>query len=209
MRSLVPWLYVLLFVVLLACLAGQKFSQPLTPVYDPDTPGYLIPALSQLSGDGLQQTQGRSFFYPALVLGLLKFTGNLESIVIAQHVISLLTAVVWMALWVVWCSFLPRSLTRLLLTPLIGLAAVGFYMAGAETILFGLQVRPEAVFPLAASLQILCLMIYIKARWPVSGEPDTSVALASGAAAVVFTVAAYSLKQSWGFATLLSPMMLG
>jgi len=207
--SLVPWLPALLFVVLLAWTAGQKFSQPLTPVYDPDTPGYLVPALLQLSGEGLQQTQGRSFFYPALVLGLLRLTGDLKSIVIAQHVVSLLTAVVWMATWVVWCSFLPRSWTRLLLAPLLGLAALGFYLAGAETVLFGLQIRPEAVFPLAASLQILCLMVFIKTRWPSAGEPDFFLVVASGAGAVVFTVAAYSLKQSWGFATLLSPLVLG
>jgi|GEM_PF-2275816 len=196
-------------IALLFCAAAQRFSLPLTPVLDPDSPGYLNPALSGLSGHGLQQTQGRPFLYPVLVLGLLNATGDLRSIVVAQHVASLLTAVVWMGICVVWNSFLPPGWVRRFLAPLIGLASVGFYLVGTEPILFGLQVRPEAVFPLAAALQILCLMLYIKARWPGTDKPDGPLAVAAGIGSMVFTAAAYNLKPSWGFAILLTPLVLG
>ena len=176
---------------------------------DPDSPGYLNPALSQLCGHGFQQTQGRPFLYPALVLGALDATGDLRSIVVMQHVASLLTGVAWMGICVVWSSFLPPGWVRRFLVPLIGLASVGFYLAGAETILFGLQVRPEAVFPLAAALQILCLMVFIKARWPGVDPPNAPLAIASGIGAMFFTAAAYNLKPSWGFAVLLTPLVLG
>ena len=53
------------FVVLLACAAAQRFSLPLTPIFDPDSPGYVNPAISDLSGQEFQQTQGRSFLYPS------------------------------------------------------------------------------------------------------------------------------------------------
>ncbi|MCK9589755.1 MAG: hypothetical protein M0Q93_10410, partial [Terrimicrobiaceae bacterium] len=203
------WIVAALFFLLLATAAKQKFSQPLTPIFDPDTPGYLNPALSQLSGHGLLQTQGRSFLYPVLTLGLLKTTGDLRSIVVMQHLASLLTAVVWMGIWIAWSSFLPRNWTRDFLAPLAGLAAVGLYLVSAETVLFGLQVRPEAVFPLAASLQLLCLMAFIKARWPAGSRSKPGLVLASGAGAMLFSVAAYNLKPSWGFAILLSPFVLG
>lgn len=199
---------VLVFLFILFFAAKQKFSQPLTPIFDPDTPGYLNPALSQLSGTGLLQTQGRSFLYPVLVLGLLKVTGQLESIVVMQHIASLLTAVVWMGVWMVWTSFLPRNAVRFCLSPLIGMAAAALYLWSAETVMFGLQVRPEAVFPLAASLQLLCLMLFIRVRWYGGSETKWWPALASGSGAMLFAAAAYNLKPSWGFAILLSPFVL-
>ena len=82
-------------------------------------------------------------------------------------------------------------------------------MASAETILFGLQVRPEAVFPLAAALQLLCLMVFIKARWPGTDKLNGPLAVAAGIGAMVFTAAAFNLKPSWGFAVLLTPLVLG
>ena len=203
------WAVGVALIALLACASAQRFSLPLTPVLDPDSPGYLNPALSQLSGHGFQQTQGRPLLYPALVLVVLNATGDLRSIVIAQHVASLLTAVASMGVWFVWSLFLPPGWVRRFLVPLIGLASVGFYLAGAETILFGVQVRPEAVFPLAAVLQILCLVVFIKARWPGAEKPNSLLAVASGIGAVVFTAAAYNLKPSWGFAVLLTPLVLG
>lgn len=214
MKTVLPvrifrWVIALLFILLLAFSAKQKFARPLTPIFDPDTPGYLNPALSQLSGQGLLQTQGRSFLYPVMVLALLKVTGDLRSIIVMQHVASLLTAVAWIGIWVVWSSFLPRNCTRIFFVPLIGLAAVGFYLLSAETVMFGLQVRPEAVFPLAASLQLFCLMIYIRVRWPAEGEAKTWTVISSGAGAMLFAAAAYNLKPSWGFAILLSPLVLG
>jgi len=202
-------LLALLFVLLLAYAAGQRFAQPLTPICDPDTPGYLNPALSQLSGQGLQQTHGRSFLYPVVILGLLKASGDLKSIVVAQHLASLLTAIVWMGIWVIWISFLPENWTRHVVAPLLGLAAVGFYLIGAEPILFGMQVRPEAIFPLVAGLQILCLMLFVKARWSAGGKSKDGIVLASGIGAMVFAVASLNLKPSWGFAFLLSPLVLG
>ena len=203
------WVVAAALIALLICTAEQRFSLPLTPVLDPDSPGYLHPALSQLSGHGLQQTDGRSFLYPVLVLGLLNATGDLRSIVVMQHVASLLTAVAWMGICVVWSSFLPPGWVRRFLVPLIGLASVGFYLASAETILFGLQVRPEAVFPLAAALQLLCLMVFIKARWPGTDKLNGPLAVAAGIGAMVFTAAAFNLKPSWGFAVLLTPLVLG
>ena len=197
------------FVVLLACAAAQRFSLPLTPIFDPDSPGYVNPAISDLSGQEFQQTQGRSFLYPSLVLGVLNVTGNLKSIVVMQHVASLVAGVAWMGILMVWSSLLPRGHVRSFVAPLIGLAAVGFYLTGAETIMFGLQVRPEAVFPLAGALQILCLMIFIKVRWPDNGAEKSLWILASGIGAVFFSAAACNLKPSWGFAILLTPVVLG
>lgn len=202
------WMAAIVLVLLLTYNAWQRFSLPLTPVLDPDSPGYLNPALSQLSGHGLQQTQGRSFLYPVLVLGVLNATGDLNSIVVMQHIASLLAAIAWMGIWVVWSSFLPPGWIRSVFAPFAGVISVGIYLTGAESILFGLQVRPEAVFPLAAILQILFLMLFIKGQWPGDREASFPLALAGGVGAVIFSAAACNLKPSWGFAILLTPLVL-
>jgi len=144
--------------------ALQRFSLPLTPVFDPDTPGYLSPALSVLAGGPMMQVDERAFFYPVILLAVLKATGSFSSIVIFQHIVSLACGVVLMAVWWSWMSFLPKTRFNICLAPWIGLACVAFYLWNSDTIFFGIQVRPEAVFPLFASLQIFCQMIYIQGR---------------------------------------------
>lgn len=197
------------FVIVLISAAFQRFALPLIPVFDPDTRGYLAPALSMLSGGPMIQVDERAFFYPAILLAVLKATGSFSAIVVFQHAVSLACGVVWMAVWWSWMSFLPKSRVNFLLAPWIGLAGVALYLWSSDTIFFGIQVRPEAVFPLFASLQLYCQMIYIRARWPA--EPDDANGLRAcigGAGAIVFAVMAYYLKPSWGLAVLTSPILL-
>lgn len=196
------------FALVLAYAAIQRFSLPLTPIFDPDSPGYIRPALLQLAGEGFQQTHGRAFLYPTMALGVLSVTGDLRAIVVLQHLASLLSGVAWLAAWLVWVSMLPRGFLRDDAAPVAGLACVALYLWSSETILFGPQIRPEAVFPLFAALQILCLLAYLKVRWPADREQCFPACLGWGAAAMYFAVAAANLKPSWGFAVLLSPLVL-
>jgi len=89
------------------------------------------------------------------------------------------------------------------------LQEVTFYLWSADTIFSGIQVRPEAMFPLFASLQVYCQMIYIRSRWPA--DPANACrwkVCLGGAGALLFAVMAYYLKPSWGLAVLTSPLLL-
>ena len=72
---------------------------PGIPISDPDTWGYLYPALSELAGKGFQQTHGRGIAYPLFLLGVLGFTGSFFSIVVAQHSIGILSGLLWWAVF--------------------------------------------------------------------------------------------------------------
>ena len=197
------------FALVLAWAAFQRFSLPLVPAFDPDIQGYLNPALSALAGGPFIQVEQRAFLYPAILLAVLKGTGSLAGIVVFQHLTSLACGVVWMVIWRAWVAFLPKSGVRLYVVPWIGLAGAALYLWGADTIFFGIQVRPEAVFPLFASLQVACQMLYIHARWPVQQAAEGRWGLyLSGAGALLFAAMAYNLKPSWGFAVLTSPLLL-
>ncbi len=193
----------------LSVAAFQRFSLPLTPVFDPDTPGYLSPALSVLADGPMIQVDERAFFYPVILLVVLKAAGSFSAIVIFQHIVSLACGVVLMAVWWSWMSFLPKTRSNICLAPWIGLACVAFYLWNSDTIFFGIQIRPEAVFPLFASLQIFFQMIYIRGRWPANpSDASRWKVCLGGAGALLFAVVAYSLKPSWGLAVLTSPLLL-
>src|SRR6516165_12390671 len=93
----------------LVCVLGAIFwgailrsHFPSTPLSDADTWGYLNPALSWLGGLGFQQTNGRSWLYPAILAAILKIGGDFSSITYAQHVQGLLAAVVMWQTYRLW-----------------------------------------------------------------------------------------------------------
>jgi len=56
----------------------QRFTLPLDPIADPDTWGYLSPALRKLAGAEFGHTHGRNFIYPGFLFLLLPFGGEYE-----------------------------------------------------------------------------------------------------------------------------------
>lgn len=199
--------YAVGFLILLYA-AWQRYSLPLFPAFDADTWGYLNPALTALSNQPFIQTHGRSFLYPLFLWTILKATGSFTAIVFIQHLASLATGVVWMLTWSVWSSFLPQGWTRRYIAPVLGLACMALYLLSTETVIFGLRLRPEPIFPLAAMLQIFCLFLFIKLRWSENGKRHALGLILSGSFSMLFALAAYNLKPSWGFAILLPPAVL-
>jgi len=53
--------------LLFACAAWKRFALPLDPIADPDTWGYLSPALRKLIGAEFGHTSGRNFIYPGFL----------------------------------------------------------------------------------------------------------------------------------------------
>lgn len=79
-------------VTLFVWAAWLRFSLPLDPVADPDTWGYLSPAVSKLIGQGFTHS-GRNFVYPGFLCVLLRAAGDFRVIAVAQHLLGLLAGV--------------------------------------------------------------------------------------------------------------------
>ena len=199
-------------IAVLVCLVGifafaiwQRFSLPLVPISDPDTWGYLRPALTWLSGEGMQQTHARSLAYPAFLLLPLAVHGTFDSIVVWQHVCGLLAGLAWWWIWSQFSSLLPTGIVRQWLAPLIGLIALFAFLCSAQRVVDELRLRPEAVFPLFALLQLGSLIAWLSAR--CTAKSISREAFWSGAA-VFLALLSYSFKPSWGLAILLPPTVI-
>src|SRR6185437_16136791 len=81
--------------IVFVCAVWQRFSLPLDPISDPDTWGYLSPALRKLTGAEFGHTNGRNFVYPGFLYLIFRGFGDFRAISIAQHFLGLLAGVVF------------------------------------------------------------------------------------------------------------------
>ena len=79
-RRLFAWLTTAALVLLLLWAAQLRAIWPRWPVSDPDTWGYLHPALSKLRGGAFEHTYGRNFVYPGFLYLLLRATADFRAI---------------------------------------------------------------------------------------------------------------------------------
>src|SRR5215468_10703979 len=86
-------------VLLFALAAWERFRLPLDPIADPDTWGYLSPALRKLTGCEFGHTNGRNFIYPGFVYLVLRAFGDFRAITLIQHVLGLLAGGVLLLSW--------------------------------------------------------------------------------------------------------------
>jgi hypothetical protein len=205
-------LLVVELLVLLAVLAiawKARSAMPRVPISDPDTWGYLNPALSWLSGSGLQQTDGRDWLYPALLALFLKTTGSFAGIVLGQRFLAIGSGLVMAAAWRCWVSTLPFRRWILFLLSLCGALPIFVQLMNQQNILFEMSIRPEAVLSFFVYAQLACLMGYYTCR--SAGNRTTTYtkarALGSivlGAAAIVLSYACFLLKPSWMLAFIIT-----
>ena len=203
-----PAVEMLILLVVLA-LAWKSWSVwPPVPLADPDTWGYLNPALTWLSGIGLQQTDGRDWLYPALVALFLKTTGSFTGIVAWQKAFSFLAGVFMATTWRCWVSMLPFHRGILFVISALGALPIYVQLVNQQTIFFAMSIRPEAILPLFVYAQLTCVMVYCKYRWQT---PRPLPSLAWGAAAIVLAYGCLLLKPSWylAAATTSVPIVLG
>src|SRR5947199_3854200 len=98
-RSLWPVCYWTVIALLFAWAVWQRFKLPLDPIADPDTWGYLSPALRKLTGAKFGHTNSRNFIYPGFLFGLLRIFADFRAITIAQHFLGLLAGAVLLLAW--------------------------------------------------------------------------------------------------------------
>lgn len=177
-----------------------RLSVPAVPLFNPDSWGYMHPALSEIAGSGFQQTHGRGIAYPLFLLGVLSATEDFQSITVAQHAMGIFAGIVWWVAWISWCSWLPSVRASAFWVQCIGIVFLASFLLNASTILHESAIRPEAIFPALALGQICLCLIYARARW---GSRRPVIACLSGAFSVLLAFICLSVKPSWGFAAMI------
>lgn len=172
-----------------------RLSLPEAPLWDPDTWGYLRPALAVFNDEPFQQVDGRHGMYPSLLIGFLSFPGEFRAILRWQQGLGMLSVVVLWGVWLLWWMLLPASRTRDVLAPVAGLALIGLYYLNPNTILSEATLRPEAVFPFFGFLQLLCATGFVF----LSGRKGIGLVL-TGTLSVFLAYCCFCLKPSWAFA---------
>jgi len=197
---------VLCVVLALAWKAWQVW--PRVPLADPDTWGYLNPALTWLSGQGFQQTDGRDWLYPAMLAMFLKTTATFTGIAAWQKFLGLCSGIFMAITWRCWVSLLPFNRWTRFVLALLGAWPIYVQLVNQQTIFFGMSLRPESVLPLFVYAQLACVMGYCKYRWQT---PRSNPATLLGIAAIALAFGCLVLKPSWYFATVTTslPVAIG
>ncbi|MBV8816136.1 MAG: hypothetical protein JO271_16720, partial [Verrucomicrobia bacterium] len=189
--------YLSLALVLIGILWGikQRSGLPAVPLLNPDSWGYLKPALSWLSGAGFQETYGRNWLYSALLASVVRLSGNFRSIVSLQHFLGLLGApLLWLTVRV-WLSIFPKrsDLCHGVAVILAAMAAFAYVLSTTQ-IQFELTVGPEGVLAFFLLLTLIAVLVYFRARWL---SCQTWPAVVSGGASLCLCYLVMQLKPSW------------
>jgi hypothetical protein len=197
-----------LLLVLAAVLWGikQRSGLPAVPLLTPDSWGYLHPALSWLGGAGFQQTDGRAWFYPAILALILKTSGDFSWIVRVQQLLGLASApLLWLGLRV-WLSLFPkRTAVCHGLAALLGATTAAIHLFNTTQVRFEMTIEPEGVLAFFVLTYLVFALAYIRMRW-VSRKD--LLAIVFGAATLLSSYCVLLLKPSWGFAVIPSFLLL-
>ncbi|MEY2489970.1 MAG: hypothetical protein QOC70_1912 [Verrucomicrobiota bacterium] len=164
--------------------AWQRFALPLDPIADPDTWGYLAPALRKLVGAEFGHTDGRNFVYPAFIFSLLRAFGDFRAIVIAQHLLGLLAGALLLIAWRRARVFVPDSRLSRAVHDGLGMLATTIFLLAGEPIRFEMQLRPEGVCAFLVAINLYLVLQFIAFSFVEKRPPWAAVGLGIG---VVFT----------------------
>jgi hypothetical protein len=131
--------------LLFAWAAWQRFALPLDPITDPDTWGYLSPALRKLIGAEFGHTFGRNFIYPGFVFLLLRVFGDFRAITIAQHFLGLAAGGILLLTWRRARVFVATPRIGCAVFETLGLLAAAIFLLAGDPILLETQLRPEGI----------------------------------------------------------------
>lgn len=188
--------------------ASARFSLLAVPLPDLDTPSYLSPALSLLSGDGFQQAGGRDWLYPAILALVLKATGSFSALALVQQLLGLGAVLLLAGTWALWVSFFDLRPVGRMAALLAGLVPAYFQACNPLILFFELRIRPEAVLSFFVFAQMFCVVAFAHFRWRKAWP---AASLVFGILSIVLAYADCLLKPSWLFAFFVTvlPVFLG
>jgi len=156
-RPVAAAVYWVAVVSLFIYAAFLRFSLPLEPIVDPDTWGYLSPAVGKLIGTGFVHHL-RNYFYPSFLFLVLKCFGDFRAITIAQHLLGLVAGAIFLLAWQRIRSFIPAARLPRRLHAFIGLIAAAIYLTAEEPVRFETDIRPEGIVSFLIILNIFLIL---------------------------------------------------
>jgi hypothetical protein len=177
----------------------QRFKLPLNPIADPDTWGYLSPALRKLTGAEFGHTQSRNFLYPGFLYLVLRCFGDFRAIGVVQHLLGLAAGGVLLLTWRRLRAFVPDSLVNPSLHDAFGLAGAAIYLLASDTIRTETQLRPEGVCAFLISINLYFALQFISCSFL---EHRRTSAVVCGNATVLTSLLLASAKPSFWFAAI-------
>jgi hypothetical protein len=177
----------------------QRFTLPLDPIADPDTWGYLSPALRKLTGAEFGHTNGRNFIYPGFLFVLLRIFADFRAITIAQHFLGLLAGAVFLLTWKRARIFVPSPRIGRFGHALIGVAGAAIFLLQWQTIVFEKEIRPEGICAFVLSVTFYLLIQFVACFYL---EHRCTATVAYGIALSFTAILLASIKPSFGLASL-------
>jgi hypothetical protein len=191
-------IYVTLIILLFSWACYFRSRLPQEPLIDPDVDGYLGPGLLALTGHGFQHIEGRSFVYPGFVYLILAVFRDFRAITIVQHLSGLAAGGVLLACWNRCLSFIPRPVTPKSVYRILGLLVAALFLFNTSVVRLEHLIRPEAIFPLFATLSAYFNIQFIQYRFLKS---ESGLALIYGTATIFNACLLFYLKPSFYLAT--------
>ncbi len=177
----------------------QRFVLPLDPIADPDTWGYLSPALRKLTGAEFGHSQGRNFLYPGFLYLVLRCFGDFRAIGVVQHLLGLAAGGLFLLSWRRVRAFVPDSLVNPSLHDALGLAGAAIYLLASDTIRIETQLRPEGVCAFLISINLYFAVRFVSCSFL---EHRRTGAIVCGSATVLTSLLLASAKPSFWFAAI-------
>jgi hypothetical protein len=193
-------------VVLLLAGWRMRADLPLAGLSDGDTWGYLMPAMSFLSGDGIVDVQEREWVYPAFVAAAIRVTGSFQGFLGLQQALGMLAVLPLWLVWRGWISMLPPSPLLRIFGTACGLLVAAVYLLNPHLILFERSIRPETLMIAAALAQLCCMVAYCRFRWLT---PSATLSVLAGAGAILLAWFIFRLRPSWAFAVPVTILPVG
>jgi len=177
----------------------QRFKLPLNPIADPDTWGYLSPALHKLTGAEFGHSQSRNFLYPGFLYLVLRCFGDFRAIGVVQHLLGLAAGGLFLLTWRRVRAFVPDSLVNPSLHDAFGLAGAAIYLLASDTIRTETQLRPEGVCAFLISINLYFAVQFVSCSFL---EHRRTGAIVCGSATVLTSLLLASAKPSFWFAAI-------
>ena len=177
----------------------RRFKLPLDPIADPDTWGYLSPALRKLTGAEFGHSQGRNFLYPGFLYLVLRCFGDFRAIGVVQHLLGLAAGGLFLLTWRRLRVFVPDSLVNPSLHDAFGLAGTAIYLLASDTNRTETQLRPEGVCAFLISINLYFAVQFISCSFL---EHRRTSAVVCGNAIVLTSLLLGSAKPSFWFAAI-------
>ena len=198
--------YWIVLITLFAWAAWQRFSLPLDPIADPDTWGYLSPALRKLIGAEFGHTHGRNFIYPGFIYLVLRIFGDLRAITIIQHLLGLVAGGMLLLIWKRACVFVTDPQIGQAAHHTLGLLAAATFLLASEPIHFETQLRPEGVCAFLFSINLYFVIQFVACCFV---ENRRAAAAVYGIAAVFTSILLASVKPSFTLAAIMAVVPIG